>query len=121
MEQELLNQLDNVKSYSEFYNCIYNYCLRRLNLPNETKVKSMYYLVLFSVRIMMKEEDVKTLESRLATIDCHQTSYIVSKKTLLMMEIERILGVKIDISEVDKCDDVNYYINRLWEGYNVRD
>lgn len=118
MEQDFLNDIENVKTYEDFFNCIYDYCKKRLNLPLDTQVKSLYYLVLYSVRLLMKDEDVKTLESRLATIDCHQTSYIVSKKTLLMMEIERLLNVKIDLSELDKCDDIEYYAKQLWEGYN---
>ncbi len=89
------------------------YILSRLGLPPETKEDNIYYLVLYSVRIKMPDEDVKTLESRLATVDCHQTSYIVSKKTLLMMEIERGLSVSISADDAEYAEDIPKYAEVL--------
>ena len=63
----------------------------------------------------MPNEDVKTLESRLATVDCHQTSYIVSKKTLLMMEIERLLGVAVSADDATSAETVGAYAAVLRE------
>ncbi len=90
-----------------------DYILCRLGLPQETKETNLYYLVLYSVRIRMPDEDLKTLESRLATVDCHQTSYIVSKKTLLMMEIERGLSKHVSPDDADCADDIDKYAEVL--------
>ena len=117
---EYINEMINSKSYEEFHDNTYKYILYRLALPSETKEKSIYYLVLYSVRIKMPNEDIRTLESRLSTVDCHQTSYIVSKKTLLMMEIEKILNVSIDLDDLDKCDNFEYYAKSLWGKLNEK-
>ncbi|MBO4217863.1 MAG: hypothetical protein J5940_07945 [Clostridia bacterium] len=99
---------------SSFRALLRAYILERLELPPETKEDGMYNLVLYSVRIKMPGEDVSTLESRLATVDCHQTSYIVSKKTLLMMEIERGLSVEITADEAVYAEDAVKYAEILW-------
>lgn len=112
--KEFIEIMKQSKAYDEFENNVYKYILYRLALPDQTKEQSIYYLVLYSVRLKMPDEDVKTLESRLSTVDCHQTSYIVSKKTLLMMEIEKELGASIDYDDLDKSDNVKYYANVLW-------
>lgn len=117
-KQILIDKIKNEKDLPSFSSLLYSYILYRLDLPKETKEQSLYNLVLYSVRIKMPGEDIKTLESRLSTVDCHQTSYIVSKKTLLMMEIERMLNVTIDIENVKKCDNFAYYTNVLWEKTN---
>lgn len=92
-----------------------DYILCRLGLPAETKETNLYYLVLYSVRIKMPDEDPKTLESRLATVDCHQTSYIVSKKTLLMMEIEHGLSKHVSSDDAVYADNIEKYAEVLWE------
>ena len=117
---ELVNKMKESKDEDSLYKALYEYILFRLNLPDKTKEQSIYYLVLYSVRLKMPNEDVKTLESRLSKVDCHQTSYIVSKKTLLMMEIEKELGVKVDYDLLEKCDDVKYYTTVLWRKMNEK-
>ena len=109
------------EDYSSFSDLLREYIFKRLGLPGDTHEDNLYYLVLYSVRIKMPEEDVKTLESRLATVDCHQTSFIVSKKTLLMMEIESGLSVHISPEKAEYSDTVTKYSEVLWRSLrNVR-
>lgn len=91
------------------------YILLRLNLPDDTKEASLYRLVVFSVKLRMPGMDAKRLEERLATTDCHQTSYVVSKKNLLMMEIERALAVKLSFDALDHIETTDDYAKALWE------
>ena len=118
MNDAVLQAVEKMKSSRDavgFADALNAYILSRLGLPFDTKEKNIYYLVRYSVRIKMPSEDIKTLESRLATVDCHQTSYIVSKKTLLMMEIEQTLGVSIPAEKAADADDVDSYSALLWE------
>ena len=112
---QAVEKMKNSRDAVGFADALNSYILFRLGLPFDTKEKNIYYLVLYSVRIKMPSEDIKTLESRLATVDCHQTSYIVSKKTLLMMEIEQTLGVSIPAEKAADADDDDSYSALLWE------
>ena len=107
--------------FGVFRRLLRDYILCRLNLPSATREDRLYYLVLYSVRIKMPDEDVRTLESRLSTVDCHQTSFIVSKKTLLMMEIERGLSLHITPDDAEYAEDICKYAEVLWRtmGYAV--
>ena len=111
---ELLMSLCKETGKDRFFCALYEYMVKRLGLPENTREKNIYLLVLYGVRIKMPNEDLKTLESRLATVDCHQTSYIVSKKTLLMLEIERALGVTLPADEASEIESVDQYADALW-------
>lgn len=98
-----------------FHSALCAYIFFRLNLPGDTRESSLYRLVVFSVKLRMPGMDAKRLEARLATADCHQTSYVVSKKNLLMMEIERGLGVRLDAGTLDHIETTADYARALWE------
>ena len=115
---ELVENMIKADNKSDFLAALKKYIFFRLELPEGTRETNIYLLVLYSVRIKMPNEDVKTLESRLATVDCHQTSYIVSKKTLLMLEIERLIGVSIAADEAERAEDVASYADVLWRTKN---
>ena len=112
--EKQLKLMTNAKDVAEFRELLREYIIRRLGLPPETSENGIYYLVLYSVRIKMPDEDIATLESRLATVDCHQTSFIVSKKTLLMLEIERGLGLYITPEDAEYAEDISKYAEVLW-------
>ena len=116
--EELARRITTATNKSDFESALKEYVMFRLGLPENTRETNLYLLVLYSVRIKMPDEDVKTLESRLATVDCHQTSYIVSKKTLLMMEIEREIGVHISPEESEKAETLPLYADALWRRKN---
>ena len=116
--EELARRIMTATNKSDFEFALKEYVLFRLGLPEDTRETNIYLLVLYSVRIKMPDEDVKTLESRLATVDCHQTSYIVSKKTLLMMEIEREIDVHISPEESEKAETIPLYADALWRRKN---
>lgn len=116
--ETIKSKMKSAKDSDSFFASLYEYMTLRLELPRDTKETNIYYLVLYSVRLKMPGEDVKTLENRLATVDCHQTSYIVSKKTLLMMEIERALGVMISADDAAGAESVRQYSDFLWEAMN---
>lgn len=113
--EKLISDMKSAKSADGLFAPLFEYVKSRLELPNGTKETDIYRLVLYSVRLKMPGEDVKTLESRLATVDCHQTSYIVSKKTLLMMEIERALGATVSADDATSATSVEKYAKVLWE------
>ena len=113
--EKLISDMKSAKSADGLFAPLYEYVKNRLELPSGTKETDIYRLVLYSVRLKMPGEDVKTLESRLATVDCHQTSYIVSKKTLLMMEIERALGATVSADDATSATSVEKYAKVLWE------
>lgn len=113
--EKFISDIRSAGDPDAFFASLFNYIKTRLELPLDTKETNIYYLVLYSVRLKMPNEDVKTLESRLATVDCHQTSYIVSKKTLLMMEIERLLGVAVSADNATSAETVGSYAAVLWE------
>ena len=116
--EKLISDMKSAKSADGLFAPLYEYVKNRLELPGGTKETDIYRLVLYSVRLKMPGEDVKTLESRLATVDCHQTSYIVSKKTLLMMEIEREIDVHISPEESEKAETLPLYADALWRRKN---
>ena len=116
--EKLISDMRSAGDPDGFFASLFEYIKTRLELPRDTKETHIYYLVLYSVRLKMPGEDVKTLENRLATVDCHQTSYIVSKKTLLMMEIERALGVMISADDAAGAENVRQYSDFLWEAMN---
>ena len=113
--EKLISDMKSAKSADGLFAPLYEYVKNRLELPSGTKETDIYRLVLYSVRLKMPGEDVKTLESRLATVDCHQTSYIVSKKTLLMMEIERALDANVSADDATSATNVEKYAKVLWE------
>lgn len=113
--EKFISDIRSAGDPDAFFASLFNYIKTRLELPLDTKETNIYYLVLYSVRLKMPNEDVKTLESRLATVDCHQTSYIVSKKTLLMMEIERLLGVAVSADDATNAETVSSYAAVLQE------
>lgn len=113
--EKFISDIRSAGDPDAFFASLFNYIKTRLELPLDTKETNIYYLVLYSVRLKMPNEDVKTLESRLATVDCHQTSYIVSKKTLLMMEIERLLGVAVSADDATSAETVGAYAAVLRE------
>ena len=115
---ELVENMIKADNKSDFLAAVKKYIFFRLELPEGPRETNIYLLVLYSVRIKMPNEDVKTLESRLATVDCHQTSYIVSKKTLLMMEIEREIDVHISPEESEKAETIPLYADALWRRKN---
>lgn len=113
--EKFISDIRSAGDPDAFFASLFNYIKTRLELPLDTKETNIYYLVLYSVRLKMPNEDVKTLESRLATVDCHQTSYIVSKKTLLMMEIERLLSVAVSADDATSAETVGAYAAVLRE------
>ena len=115
--EKQLDIMKEARDIASFSGALTGYILGRLGLPPETQENNLYYLVLYSVRLKMPGEDVATLESRLSTVDCHQTSYIVSKKTLLMMEIERGLALHITPEEAEYAEDIPKYAEILWRAY----
>ena len=114
MLEYLAEKLASAADEAEFSKALFDYIIGRLELPRQTREKDIYLLVLYSVRLKMPNEDIKTLESRLATVDCHQTSYIVSKKTLLMMETEQIAGAHLSPEEAGEISDTDEYAAALW-------
>ena len=114
----IAESMKNSSSEDEFLLNLQKYIFSRLDLPDGTREENLYYLVLYSVRLKMPNEDISTLESRLATVDCHQTSYIVSKKTLLMMEIENETGTHISADEAADIENIKQYAHALWRTKN---
>lgn len=109
--QALLDSQDD----AAFTRALRAYILLRLQLPQDTREMSLYRLVVYSVKLRMPGMDAKRLEERLATTDCHQTSYVVSKKNLLMMEIEKALGAKLSPEALDHIETTDDYAKALWE------
>ena len=117
-KEKMIVLIKSATNYDDFAKRLFDYFLFRLEIPYDVSITSIYYLVLYSIRIKMPGEDIKTLEERISKVDCHQTSYVVSKKALLMMEVERMLNVKIGMDNIVQCDDFDYYTHVLWEKIN---
>ena len=100
---------------SAFTEALRAYILFRLSLPEDTRERSLYRLVVYSVKLRMPGTDARQLEERLATTDCHQTSYVVSRKNLLMMEIERGLNIRLSPEALDRIVTTEDYADALWE------
>ena len=100
---------------SAFTEALRAYILFRLSLPENTRERSLYRLVVYSVKLRMPGTDAQQLEERLATTDCHQTSYVVSRKNLLMMEIERGLNIRLSPEALDRIVTTEDYADALWE------
>lgn len=100
---------------SAFTEALRAYILFRLGLPEDTHERSLYRLVVYSVKLRMPGTNARQLEERLATTDCHQTSYVVSRKNLLMMEIERGLNVRLSPEALDRIVTTEDYADALWE------
>lgn len=103
----------------EFRTNLKSYVLKRLDLPLDVHEDDIRRLVILSVKWKNESEGSVFIESRLAGSDCHQTTYVVQKKTLLMMEIEKRLGVKLTSEDVDHVETVTDYALVLWEAMNA--
>lgn len=111
----LMQSLLDARDFSAFSAALRAYILLRLQLPEDTRELSLYRLVVYSVKLRMPGIDAARLEERLATTDCHQTSYVVSKKNLLMMEIEKALSAKLAPETLDHIETTDDYTKALWE------
>ena len=101
-----------------FREAVARYLFCRLQLPEDTRERNLYRLVIYSVRRRMPGVDLTHLEERLATEDCHQTTYVVSKKHLLMLEIESGLEIHLrdeDVENVETADDFARALRAAWQ------
>ena len=101
-----------------FREAVAQYLFCRLQLPDDTRERNLYRLVIYSVRRRMPGIDLIHLEERLATEDCHQTTYVVSKKHLLMLEIESALDIHLrdeDVEHVETVDDFACALRATWQ------
>lgn len=115
MRMEAMRQ--SLSHESAFREAVARYVLCRLQLPEDTRERNLYRLVIYSVRRKMPGMDITHLEERLATEDCHQTTYVVSKKHLLMLEIETALDVHLrdeDVENVETVDDFARALHAAW-------
>ena len=113
--EALLETVSQARSRTELCEALRRYVLARLHLPPETREDDLYRLVVLSVKLRMPGVNAAWLEERLATTDCHQTSYVVSRKTLMMMEIEKGLGVRLPCEALDRVPTLGDYAKALWE------
>lgn len=91
-----------------------HYMLYRLQLPDDTRERNLYRLMVYSVKRKMPGVDLTHLEERLATEDCHQTTYVVSKKHLLMLEIESTLDIHLRDEAVENIETVDDFARALF-------
>lgn len=110
-----IQMLLSAQDAQSFAQALRVYILIRLKLPEKIREASLYGLVVYSVKLRVPGIDAKRLEERLATTDCHQTSYVVSKKNLLMMEIEKMIGVHLTPETLDHIETTDDYAAALWE------
>ena len=107
-ETRLEAMRQNLSRGEAFREAVAQYLLCRLQLPEDTRERNLYRLVIYSVKRKMPGIDLAHLEERLATEDCHQTTYVVSRKHLLMLEIEAALEIHLrdeDVENVETIDD----------------
>lgn len=100
-----------------FREAVARYLFHRLQLPEDTRERNLYRLVIYSVKRKMPGIDLIRLEERLATEDCHQTTYVVSKKHLLMLEIESALEIHLrdeDVENIQTVDDFADALRATW-------
>ena len=97
MEQKAyLLQCAAMGRQQQFSETLRSYILFRLELPEAIEETDLYQLCLMSLKLRLHGtggEKEEALEARLRKFDCHQTEAAVQKKVLLMMHLERALGV----------------------------
>jgi len=113
--EQYLHALCLAKDFTSFETALRYYLFLRLQVPYTTRENHLYRLVVYSVKLKMPGVDAQRLEERLATTDCHQTSYVVSRKNLLMMEIECALCIKLSPTALDNIRTIEDYALALWE------
>jgi hypothetical protein len=113
--EALLKAMRSAEDAAAMLVLLRRYVYLRLRLPPDTQENNVYNLVVYSVKLRLPGTDGKRLEARLATTDCHQTSYVVSRKTLLMMEIEQGLGVSLTPEQAKQAKRLETYAELLWE------
>jgi len=111
----LLQAMSGAKDIAAMRTLLRRYICLRLRLPADTRESNLYNLVVYSVKLRMPGTDTRRLEARLAATDCHQTSYVVGRKTLLMMEIERGLNVCLTPEQAKQAQQLEAYADLLWE------
>lgn len=84
---------------------IKRYVYARFLLPKSCSETNLYRLAVESIRILSggKTEEAE-LVRRLAKPDCHKTSSAVQKKVLLIMGIERQLGISLADEEAERIN-----------------
>ncbi len=87
-------------SYEAFRDRLEAYILARLVLPDTEREKNLYQLAVKSIRALApKGAEEQAVLDRIAKPDCHNTSSAVQKKVLLIMGIEKRLGVTLPEGE----------------------
>ena len=113
------------KKKSNFECSVHRYVCRRFQLEEDTSETDLYKLAVASIRKLKPGLTQKRVEELLAGSDCHQTTYAVQKKILIMMELERLMDVQISQDKVEtiqttkQCADIIYELCQQKERRDV--
>ncbi len=89
-----LNRTDFLES-KDPHSLLKGAILQRLRLPS-LEEDNLMNLVILSVKIQTLGVSEKSLLSSVDKYDCHQTGLVAKKKALLILGIEKDLGVRLD-------------------------
>jgi hypothetical protein len=102
--------------YAKFKRKLRGYLLAKLMLAETTEEPDLYRLAVLSIKKNNSEgnlTDNAVLDERLQKYDCHRTNSAVNKRVLLIMRVERQLGIRLDNDEaaaMSTIDDLTEHV-----------
>lgn len=112
---------ESALSQGEFVALVREYILTRLALPPFAAQDGLYELCVLSLKLMAQSLGQNVTEDtlkRMEKYDCHQLDVAVKRKVMLMMHLERELGIPMDNDTVEACETVSAYALALWKKRN---
>lgn len=99
---------DFSQNENEYANSLHEYVCARFGLENEEE-NDIGKLAILSIRKQYPDIKKESAAKILGNYDCHRITYAVQKKILMIMEIEKIVGLRIP-DDLDDTETISAYI-----------
>lgn len=99
---------DFSQSKKEYGASLHAYVCMRFGLDDEVE-KDIGKLAILSIRKQYPDLQKEAAAKILGNYDCHRITYAVQKKILMIMELEKIIGIKVP-DELDDTASIADYV-----------
>ncbi|MGI5899929.1 MAG: hypothetical protein ACOX8S_08425 [Christensenellales bacterium] len=117
--QEYADRMLKAHQYADFYEALRGWILVRLQLECDEAEEDLLSLCAFSIkRIAAGNAGIHELVDK---YDCHQTSVMVRKKVLLIMALEKLMGIRFDDDTAHELDTVTLLAQAAFVEYRGKE
>lgn len=100
----------------DFYREAAAYVYARLLLPEDCRETDLYKLAVESIQLFNEgKTEEKELLRRIAKPDCHHINSAVHKKILLIMGLEKQLGISLSEEDAEQADTLEKLAESLYD------